>query len=630
MVAVTHFEPARPSAPPRTFGEATSRMTSWAPQSRQASSSSAPSAEQDQPQPAPQAFAEQPAFDFTANLRQDIDPQAFLASWEQNFMPTQSSAESSPPTDEELSRQYLFGNVFSNFGGDYTDGPTIEINAPLDLNFTQAAAPSSDTSRQMQEPSFLDMLSSTNSTGQPLLASLTPTKLPFAFDLSLQSRPELEQVIEANGGAQEVVVRWGRWMEAFGGVNEAKIFYAELQARYQGRTNIFDLPTNRLREYAEDVRTAPPGTQPLSGAEWALAKGYVQNDADPSAAFLSRDFGAEYMAATAVLDAGSFAASDFLNIGATDMSQYLTDPSILAGFSFDQTQQQPHLQQSTTQLENGSGDSWQQYTQQPSGVWGQVQPSVPSLTGSGAPTPGWNAPTPAESYYSSHPSNGWVSKVSLRRTSLSANSQGRQAQEPSTPSHPQRSNSGSSSDEEDYSRPRNYTGPIDVLAACEQVRTASSSSSGTTRGMPAPQPSQASRSYAPPSGASSSTRRVGGSWIIPGVREAMKAKATAPASSASRVSVDTSMREVDSCQYDLQRESLLAGQRSVFSASYATDPSAGLVAVPVPARSASSGAVMNHGPFGPMKLMRNDANSPYLYAPSPEEVSPMEYGHSYQ
>jgi hypothetical protein len=365
--------------------------------------------EQDQPQPASQAFAEQPSFDFASTLQQEIDPQAFLASWEQNFLPTQSSAEPSPPTDEELSRQYLYAPAFSNFGGDYADGPIIEINAPLDLSSAHSAASSSDASQQAQDPSFMDMLSSINSNGQPLLASLTPTKLPFAFDLSLQSRPELEQVIEANGGAQEVVVRWGRWMEAFGGVNEAKIFYAELQARYQGRTNIFDLPSNRLREYAEDVRAAPPGTQPLSGAEWALAKGYVEAGADPSMVFLSRDFAAEYMAATSVLDAGSFAASDFLNMGAAaDMSQYLTDPSILAGFGFDQTQQS-QSQQTTTRLENASGSSWQQYTQQPSHVWGQVQPSISSLTGSAAPTPAWSAPTPAESYYSSHPSNGWVS-----------------------------------------------------------------------------------------------------------------------------------------------------------------------------------------------------------------------------
>jgi hypothetical protein len=167
-------------------------------------------------------------------LQQDVDPQAFIASWEQNFMPTQASAEPSPPTDKELSRQYLFGDVFSNFGNDFADGPIIEINAPFDLNFAQTAAPLSGTSQQEQEPLFMEMLGSiSQSNGQPLLASLTPTKLPFAFDLTLQSQPELEQVIEANGGAQEVVVRWGRWMEAFGGVNEAKIFYSELRARYQ-------------------------------------------------------------------------------------------------------------------------------------------------------------------------------------------------------------------------------------------------------------------------------------------------------------------------------------------------------------------------------------------------------------
>jgi hypothetical protein len=199
-----------------------------------------------------------------------------------------------------------------------------------------------------------------------------------------------------------------------------------------------------------------------------------------------------------------------------------------------------------------------------------------------------------------------------------ANSRWRQAQEPATPCQPQQSNSGSSSDEEEYSRPRNYTGPIDVLA---HERSASASSSGTPHGMPVPQPSQEPRLYAPPSGAGNSTRRVGGSWVIPGVREAMKAKAgTAP--NASRANVDAQ-------QYAPERQSQLAG-RGVFSASYSTDPSAGLTAAPVPARSASSGAVLNHASFAPMKLMRNDANSPYLYVPSPEELSPMEYGQSYQ
>jgi hypothetical protein len=144
--------------------------------------------------------------------------------------------------------------------------------------------------------------------------------------------------------------------------------------------------------------------------------------------------------------------------------------------------------------------------------------------------------------------------------------------------------------------------------------------------MPAP---QEPLPYAPPPGAGISTRRVGGSWVIPAVRQAMKAKAAA-ASSSAYANVDTSNQEVDTHQYNPERQSLLAGQRGVFSASYATDPTAGLAAAPVSARSASSGAVLNHGPFGPMKLMRNDANSPYLYAPSPGEVSPMEYGHSYQ
>jgi len=388
-------------------------MTSWAPQSRQvSSSSSAPqhvtSTEQDQPQPAPQALAEQLAFDFAATLQQDVDPQTFLASWEQNFAPMQTSTETSPPTDEELSRQYLYGDVFSNFGGDFTEGPIIEINTPFDLSLAHAADPSSGASgapQQAQEPTFMEMLGGINqSNGQPLLASLAPTKLPFAFDLTLQSRPELEQVIEANGGAQEVVVRWGRWMEAFGGVNEAKIFYSELQARYQGRTNIFDLPSSRLREFAEDVRAAPPGTQPPAGADWALAKGYIQNDV-----CLSRDFAAEYNAATSVLDAGSFSASDFLNMGIiADMSQFLADPSITTGFNFDQTQSQ---QQETTHPENGTGSSWQQFTQQSSRIWGSMQPSVSTFAASSAPTPAWSAPTPAESFYTSNP---WVSKVSLK------------------------------------------------------------------------------------------------------------------------------------------------------------------------------------------------------------------------
>ena len=98
----------------------------------------------------------------------------------------------------------------------------------------------------------------------------------------------------------------------------------------------------------------------------------------------------------------------------------------------------------------------------------------------------------------------------------------------------------------------------------------------------------------------------------------MKAKAAA----ASRVNVDAH-------QYAPERQSYLAGRRGVFSASYATDPSAGLGAAPVPARSASSSATLNHGPFVPMKLM-NEAHSPSVYAPSPEEVSPMEYRYSYQ
>ena len=395
-------------------------MTSWAPQSRQVSSSSSvpqhvPPIEQDQPQPAPQAIAEPSVFDFAATLKQEVDPQTFLASWDQNFMPAQSPAEPSPPTDDELSRQYLFGDVFSNFGGDFSEGPIIEINAPFDLNFAQAAGPSSGASQQAQEPTFMEMLGSINqSNGQPLLASLTPNKLPFAFDLTLQSRPELEQVIEANGGAQEVVVRWGRWMEAFGGVNEAKIFYSELQARYQGRTNIFDLPSSRLREYAEDVRTAPPGNQPLSGAEWALAKGYVQGDGD---ACLSRNLAAEYNTATTVLDAGSFGASDFWNMGAADPSQYLTDPSIMTGFSFDQPQQSQlqSQQQTTTQPENCPSGSWQQYTQQPSHVWGT---SAPNPTAS---TAAWSAPTPSQAYNSSNLLNSWVSKAIAQNTSMLAN-----------------------------------------------------------------------------------------------------------------------------------------------------------------------------------------------------------------
>ena len=204
---------------------------------------------------------------------------------------------------------------------------------------------------------------------------------------------------------------------------------------------------------------------------------------------------------------------------------------------------------------------------------------------------------------------------------MSANSCWCQAQEPAGPSQPQQSNSGSSSDEEEYSHPRNYTGPIDVLALRDHERSASASSSGTPHGMPVPQPSQEPRSYAPPSGAGNSTRRVGGSWAIPGDGEAMKAK-TATAPNASRANVDAQ-------QCAPERQSQLAG-RGVFSASYSTDPSAGFTAAHVPARSASSGAVLNHAPFGPMKLMRNDANSPYLYVPSPEALSPMEYGQSYQ
>ena len=42
-------------------------------------------------------------------------------------------------------------------------------------------------------------------------------------------------------------------MEAFGGVNQARISYSELQERYQGHTNVFDFPSSRLWEYAEDV-----------------------------------------------------------------------------------------------------------------------------------------------------------------------------------------------------------------------------------------------------------------------------------------------------------------------------------------------------------------------------------------
>lgn len=69
---------------------------------------------------------------------------------------------------------------------DFTEGPIIEINAPFDLNFAQVAA-------------HLNKRDISQSNGQLLLASLPPNKLPFAFNLTL--RPELEQVIEANGGS---------------------------------------------------------------------------------------------------------------------------------------------------------------------------------------------------------------------------------------------------------------------------------------------------------------------------------------------------------------------------------------------------------------------------------------------
>jgi hypothetical protein len=147
------------------------------------------------------------------------------------------------------------------------------------------------------------------------------------------------------------------------------------------------------------------------------------------------------------------------------------------------------------------------------------------------------------------------------------------------------------------------------------------SSSGTTRGMSV---TEQSRSYAPPPGAGNSSRRVGGSWVVSGVQSIKPG-----AEGASRSIVDTSSRESEVVQYDPERESLLARQRA-FSASYVTESSAGSAAAPVPARSVSSGVVLNHGPFGSFKLMRNEANSPYLYAPSPEEVSPLEHGRSYQ
>lgn len=154
-----------------------------------------------------------------------------------------------------------------------------------------------------------------------------------------------------------------------------------------------------------------------------------------------------------------------------------------------------------------------------------------------------------------------------------------------------------SSDEEDYSRPRNYTGPIDKFTR-EQSRTPSASSIGS-----GPVTPSSDRAYAPPSGANkSSARRVGGSWVA---REAMKTRGNV-------------LRNVVPHK-DFEPSSLK--KRAVFSASFASDPSStGSSPTGVNPRSASSGGMLESTePFTQMRLMRNDADSPYLYAPSPEE-----------
>lgn len=74
------------------------------------------------------------------------------------------------------------------------------------------------------------------------------------------------------------------------------------------------------------------------------------------------------------------------------------------------------------------------------------------------------------------------------------------------------------------------------------------------------------------------------------------------------------------------------GHRGVFSASYASpspDPSStgssptGMGAgMGINPRSASSGGMLEStAPFTQMQLLRNDADSPYLYAPSPDDAS---------